>query len=30
VVLNLGEVVVADDAATVAADEGLRHHYLGF
>jgi branched-chain amino acid transport system ATP-binding protein len=30
VVLNLGEVVVADAAATVAADEGLRHHYLGF
>jgi branched-chain amino acid transport system ATP-binding protein len=30
VVLNLGEVVVADVAATVAADEGLRRHYLGF
>ena len=30
VVLNLGEVVVSDDAAVVAADEGLRHHYLGF
>lgn len=30
VVLNLGEVVVADSAATVAADEGLRRHYLGF
>jgi branched-chain amino acid transport system ATP-binding protein len=30
VVLNLGEVVVSDTAAKVAADEGLRHHYLGF
>ncbi|HEY5026006.1 MAG TPA: ABC transporter ATP-binding protein [Acidimicrobiales bacterium] len=30
VVLNLGEVVVSDDAATIAADSGLRHHYLGF
>jgi branched-chain amino acid transport system ATP-binding protein len=30
VVLNLGEVVVSDSAAVVAADEGLRHHYLGF
>jgi branched-chain amino acid transport system ATP-binding protein len=30
VVLNLGQVVVADLAATVAADEDLRHHYLGF
>jgi branched-chain amino acid transport system ATP-binding protein len=30
VVLNLGEVVVSSTAADVAADEGLRHHYLGF
>ncbi len=30
VVLNLGKVVVADDAAAVAADSDLRHHYLGF
>jgi len=30
VILNLGQVVVSDDAATVAADEALRHHYLGF
>jgi branched-chain amino acid transport system ATP-binding protein len=30
VVLNLGEVVVSNSAAEVAADEGLRHHYLGF
>jgi branched-chain amino acid transport system ATP-binding protein len=30
VVLNLGEVVISDTAATVAADEKLRHHYLGF
>jgi branched-chain amino acid transport system ATP-binding protein len=30
VVLNLGEVVVSDSAATVGADESLRHHYLGF
>ena len=30
VVLNLGEVVVADAAATIAADSDLRHHYLGF
>jgi branched-chain amino acid transport system ATP-binding protein len=30
VVLNLGEVVVSSSAAEVAADEGLRHHYLGF
>ena len=30
VVLNLGEVVVADDAAVIAADSDLRHHYLGF
>jgi branched-chain amino acid transport system ATP-binding protein len=30
VVLNLGKVVVRDDAATLAADDGLRHAYLGF
>ncbi len=30
VVLNLGEVVVSASAAKVAADEKLRHHYLGF
>jgi branched-chain amino acid transport system ATP-binding protein len=30
VVLNLGEVVVADDAAVIAGDSDLRHHYLGF
>jgi branched-chain amino acid transport system ATP-binding protein len=30
VILNLGRVVVSDDAATVAADDALRHHYLGF
>jgi branched-chain amino acid transport system ATP-binding protein len=30
VVLNLGEVVVSDTAEVVAADSGLRHHYLGF
>lgn len=30
VVLNLGEVVVSDSAAVVAADSELRHHYLGF
>ena len=30
VVLNLGQVAVADNAATVAADSDLRHHYLGF
>jgi branched-chain amino acid transport system ATP-binding protein len=29
VVLNLGRVV-SDDAAALAADEGLRHAYLGF
>ena len=30
VVLNLGEVVMSDAAALVAADSDLRHHYLGF
>ncbi|MGB3437794.1 MAG: ABC transporter ATP-binding protein [Actinophytocola sp.] len=30
VVLNLGKVVVRDDAATLAEDDGLRHAYLGF
>jgi branched-chain amino acid transport system ATP-binding protein len=30
VVLNLGRVVVTDDARTLAADEDLRHAYLGF
>jgi len=30
VILNLGQVVVSDPAATVAADDALRHHYLGF
>lgn len=30
VVLNLGEIVVSDSAATVAGDSELRHHYLGF
>jgi len=30
VVLNLGRVVKTDAAAAVAADEGLRHAYLGF
>ena len=30
VVLNLGEVVVSDEAAVIAADSALRHHYLGF
>jgi branched-chain amino acid transport system ATP-binding protein len=30
VVLNLGRVVVRDDAAALAADDGLRHAYLGF
>jgi branched-chain amino acid transport system ATP-binding protein len=30
VVLNLGEVVVRDEAAVIAADSALRHHYLGF
>jgi branched-chain amino acid transport system ATP-binding protein len=30
VILNLGQVVVSDDAVVVAADDALRHHYLGF
>ena len=30
VVLNLGKVVATDDASTLAADEQLRHAYLGF
>jgi branched-chain amino acid transport system ATP-binding protein len=30
VVLNLGRVVVCDDAAALAGDEQLRHAYLGF
>ena len=30
VVLNLGRVVATDDASTLAADEQLRHAYLGF
>ncbi len=30
VILNLGQLVVSDTAATVAADDDLRHHYLGF
>lgn len=30
IVLNLGEVVASRDAASLAADEGLRHAYLGF
>ncbi len=30
VVLNLGRVVAAADAAVLAADVALRHHYLGF
>ncbi len=30
IVLNLGKVVVTDDARTLMADEGLRHAYLGF
>ena len=30
VVLNLGQVVAAEDAAVLAADVGLRQHYLGF
>jgi len=30
IVLSLGSVVVSDDAAVLAGDAGLRHHYLGF
>jgi branched-chain amino acid transport system ATP-binding protein len=30
VVLNLGKVVVEEDAKRLAADEGMRHAYLGF
>ncbi|NNN15606.1 MAG: ABC transporter ATP-binding protein [Acidimicrobiaceae bacterium] len=30
VVLSVGEVVIAKDAAQVASDSDLRHHYLGF
>ncbi len=30
IVLNLGRVVVEEDAKRLAADEGLRHAYLGF
>ncbi len=30
IVLNLGKVVAADDAAALAADVALRRHYLGF
>ena len=30
VVLNLGRVVAAADARTLATDVALRHHYLGF
>ena len=30
IVLNLGRVVAAEDAAVLAADVGLRKHYLGF
>jgi branched-chain amino acid transport system ATP-binding protein len=30
VVFNLGRVVAVADAATLAADAALRHHYLGF
>ncbi|MGH3200863.1 MAG: ABC transporter ATP-binding protein [Streptosporangiaceae bacterium] len=30
VVLNLGRVVASADAASLAADVALRHHYLGF
>jgi branched-chain amino acid transport system ATP-binding protein len=30
VVLNLGSVVAHDDAKTLAANEKLRHAYLGF
>jgi branched-chain amino acid transport system ATP-binding protein len=30
IVLSLGSVVVSDDAAVLAGDADLRHHYLGF
>jgi branched-chain amino acid transport system ATP-binding protein len=30
VVINLGRVVVSEDAETVAGDAELRHHYLGY
>ncbi|HLN16653.1 MAG TPA: ABC transporter ATP-binding protein [Acidimicrobiales bacterium] len=30
IVINLGRIVVADEAARVAADSDLRHHFLGF
>jgi branched-chain amino acid transport system ATP-binding protein len=30
IVLNLGRVVADDAAPALAADEGLRHAYLGF
>jgi branched-chain amino acid transport system ATP-binding protein len=30
IVLNLGKVAAAADAADLAADTSLRHHYLGF
>jgi branched-chain amino acid transport system ATP-binding protein len=30
IVLNLGRVVASADAATLASDVALRHHYLGF
>ena len=30
IVLNLGRIVVDEDAARLAADEALRHAYLGF
>jgi branched-chain amino acid transport system ATP-binding protein len=30
VVLNLGEVVVSDEASVIAGDADLRRHYLGF
>jgi branched-chain amino acid transport system ATP-binding protein len=29
-VLSLGRVVASDEAATLAADDQLRHAYLGF
>ena len=30
IVLNLGRIVVNEDAAALSADEQLRHSYLGF